>query len=62
MTTALLSLAEIFTIQKFTHVTNMSRIFTGLVVRITQLATTRDCDLHYRVTSSPLIRQRYKAI
>ena len=55
MNAALLSLAEIVTIQKFTHVTNMSCIIMCLVVRITQLATMHDGDLHYRVSSSPLI-------
>ena len=55
MNAALLSLTEIFKIQKFTHVTNMSQILAGLVVLITQLAAKHNRDLHYRVSSSPLI-------
>ena len=60
MDAALLSLAEIFEIHSRNQY--VMNIYGSSIVRITQLATTRNHDLHYRVASSPLIHQRYKAI
>ena len=49
---ALLAVAEIFTTEKFTSLSprNQHFIYGSFVVCITQLATTRDHDLYYRVT------------
>ena len=49
MNAALLALAEIFTIQKFTTLNScnqhLMKIYSAFVVRIMQLATTHDRDL-----------------